>query len=376
MTEKPVQAIIFTDINCRAYPQPAYLCRALAERLGDCLLVDDEGCYRFSARNNPQLAPLAGAPSRMRYARSHVRFLREIVRHRPPIIIGVNETMIPALQWASRIAPRRARCGLYFLDYWEDMKTGMTWRLRRGHAILQGNMKWVDFVVDCEGERLARRAWVDASGAKAFVLHNVPPRHAFPPLEKHEREGSPRIIYAGRVHQHVCLREFFRALSLVRAPLEARLYLRGTDSQIANLTRLRDELGLMDRVEIFPELGKEALFGEYRHADIGLCFYRHGETVNLNDVLCSPNKVFEYLASGLAVLASSNPTLRFIENEGVGCCVDPSDPARIAEAIDGLLRDRRFAAMGTRARELFDRRLSYEKEVEPILTHLQGLTYS
>jgi glycosyltransferase involved in cell wall biosynthesis len=67
-----------------------------------------------------------------------------------------------------------------------------------------------------------------------------------------------------------------------------------------------------------------------------------------------PNKIFEYLAAGLPVLAADFPEARrLIEENRVGQCFDPYDPGSIADAIARFSRDRAaLAACKARIPEL------------------------
>ena len=69
-----------------------------------------------------------------------------------------------------------------------------------------------------------------------------------------------------------------------------------------------------------------------------------------------PSKVYNILAAGrplLAVATQKTEVARFAERDGCGLAADPDDPAAVAEAVRGVLRDRdRLANMSHRAREL------------------------
>jgi colanic acid biosynthesis glycosyl transferase WcaI len=69
-----------------------------------------------------------------------------------------------------------------------------------------------------------------------------------------------------------------------------------------------------------------------------------------------PSKVYTILAAGrplLAVATNKAEVTRFAERDGCGIAADPDNPAAVAEAVRGVLKDpRRLADMSRRAREL------------------------
>lgn len=67
-----------------------------------------------------------------------------------------------------------------------------------------------------------------------------------------------------------------------------------------------------------------------------------------------PTKMFEYMSSGLPVIASDFPLWReIIDGNQCGLCIDPLDPEAIAEAIDYIVKNpdiaRRMGANGRKA---------------------------
>lgn len=91
-----------------------------------------------------------------------------------------------------------------------------------------------------------------------------------------------------------------------------------------------------------------APFDVARHAPLRLAFY------------WSPLKIFEYMASGLPVVAPALPRLRALVADGVeGLLYEPATPGALADALAAMLeRDR--AAMGRQARARAERDYSWE----------------
>ena len=96
-------------------------------------------------------------------------------------------------------------------------------------------------------------------------------------------------------------------------------------------------LGVADRVRFLPAVTPDRLVGAMGGYAIGIVPYL---PTSLNNYLCTPNKLFEYLMGGLAVVASDLPELRrVVAGEGLGLLYAPGDPTDLARAIRTLLAD-------------------------------------
>jgi glycosyltransferase involved in cell wall biosynthesis len=61
---------------------------------------------------------------------------------------------------------------------------------------------------------------------------------------------------------------------------------------------------------------------------------------SLNDAYSLPNKLFQYMAAGIPVLASDFPHIRdIVVPSGAGRTVDMTQPARVAAALRDMLSD-------------------------------------
>jgi glycosyltransferase involved in cell wall biosynthesis len=72
-------------------------------------------------------------------------------------------------------------------------------------------------------------------------------------------------------------------------------------------------------------------------ADIGIIPY---QATCLNNLYCTPNKLFEFVAAGVPIIATDLPELkRVVAGHGLGMISDTSTPRSIASAIDEFVRD-------------------------------------
>ncbi len=368
---RPDDIVLFTDEDSSLYPQPVFLAKTLAEAFGNCLLLDPVGAHRFSAESEPVISAWRRHPGRLGHLVFVLKFWFWVLRFRPKIIIGFNEISLGPLRVAAMLGRKNALIAAYFLEYYEDELADSNSRIRWGHRAVSANSSWLSFVIDCEPERMKRRKWLDPNRLKTFILPNSPPRRAISELHRPNREGPPKIIYAGTYGKLACPENFITALSMIPQAFEANLYLQGNTGDVQRLQALTNRLGLSRKVLFPAPVDRDALYLEYLRSDVGLCFYPYGEGIEVNDAYCCPNKLYEYLAGGLAVLASANPTLKFIESDRIGACVDPNDPRSIVRGIEEILSNRNYVEMGSRARILFETRFSYETAASPILGHLK-----
>jgi len=88
-----------------------------------------------------------------------------------------------------------------------------------------------------------------------------------------------------------------------------------------------------------------------------------------NHIDALPNKLFEYMALGLPVIASNFPKWRrIVEDSNCGLLVDPTKPSEIAEAMLWMYQNPEKALeMGLRGREAVLRKYSWESEEKMLL---------
>jgi glycosyltransferase involved in cell wall biosynthesis len=112
----------------------------------------------------------------------------------------------------------------------------------------------------------------------------------------------------------------------------------GYDTEGERLRQLAVEVGIADRVYLLPPVPSDRVVAEGASADAGVW---NLEGLSKNFMYALGNKIFEYIASGLPVLAGNyREARRIIEEHQIGLLFDPDDPRSIAEAIERLATDR------------------------------------
>lgn len=222
-------------------------------------------------------------------------------------------------------------------------------------------------------EALARRtcdAFVAATPAiaarfppeRTIELLNYPLLEEFPEQPAGTRRGSD-VVYVGGLTRVRGLEEMIEAIGRVSSP-DARLVAMGTFGSPELEAEARalpgwsrvDYAGKLDRREVAQRLGA---------ARAGLVLFHPRP----NHVEALPNKLFEYMAAGLPVIASDFPSWRSLLDP-IGCAlfVDPLDPAQVAGAIDRILADESEAEeMGRRGAAAVRERLNWEHEAQKLV---------
>lgn len=195
------------------------------------------------------------------------------------------------------------------------------------------------------------------------IQHERPTRNVL-----RERAGlldspEPIVLYQGGFAVHRGLPELIDA---------AKHFTRGV-LVLMGWGNLEDELaakiaadGLEGRVVVIGPATPAELPMFTAGADLGVIPY---QAVGLNNYYTTPNKLFEYIASGIAVAGSRFPELRrVIDAYEIGVTFDPNDPQDIALAVNHVLEDppslHRMRANTARAA----RELTWENQVGKLVS--------
>ena len=108
----------------------------------------------------------------------------------------------------------------------------------------------------------------------------------------------------------------------------------GRGDVISELKKTVVELKITERVQFIPAVTWEILMKYTKTADIGMCLEKD---TNLNYRFSLPNKLFDYIAAGIPVIASNLPETRKIVNDNnCGIIIDSVTPGNIVSALNEI----------------------------------------
>jgi glycosyltransferase involved in cell wall biosynthesis len=191
---------------------------------------------------------------------------------------------------------------------------------------------------------------------RPLVVLNAPALVSTPPPAS---AGKPlRAIYQGAMGPGRRLDDLLVAAE--HAPgVALTLRIAGADRSSLEAEVARRDLG--GRVEVTEPVAPDALVSALHGFEVGLVINR---PVSTNDTLVFPNKLFEYMMAGLAVVVPRLPGMApLVEGEEIGLTFEPGRPDRLGEALARLaeLPDE-LLAMRRRAQQLAVERFNAEAE--------------
>lgn len=158
-------------------------------------------------------------------------------------------------------------------------------------------------------------------------------------------------------------------------PVSVVLFPRLTGGELPFAPEVYDKiasLGVGRSVQLLDPVTHHDMPGLLARCDVGLIAYGRGLGEG-----SLPNRIFEYMAAGLAVIVPSyaRELKKICDAEGIGLAVDTEDPRKLAEAFAWLAHHpEETRAMGRRAREAFLLRHNWDLEYERLLAAMSTAT--
>jgi glycosyltransferase involved in cell wall biosynthesis len=223
---------------------------------------------------------------------------------------------------------------------------------------------------ECWTWRRATRIWVNSDALKSIIVdHGIPEDvvrvisfgvdlEKFTPRRPASGGGGDevRVIFVGSFFAwhgiEVLLRAFAAAHQQVRG---MRLTLIGDGTRRRHSEALASELGIAETVEFKGWLPNDQVIEHLGRADIGVAPY-----LAIEPFYFDPAKIIEYMAAGLAVLASDQGRVpNMVENGVSGLLLPPGDETELTAALlrlanDKTLRERLGGAARSRAETIYN----------------------
>jgi glycosyltransferase involved in cell wall biosynthesis len=213
-------------------------------------------------------------------------------------------------------------------------------------------VRWLGWLAVTRIESSARSqadAIIETNNTRAgrFTRHGCVPVFVpnYPPLEmlpEPAPERRPWLAYTGLVSRPRGFDRLLQAMvPVVRRFPELRLRVMGGFDPRDDIEAWAKEFirsqGLAPNVEFLGSLPYQEMFDALRPCLAGLILFQPKRG---NDYSGQPNKLFEFMGSGLAVIASDFPEIApAVRDAGSGWLVDPRSPDAITAAVTSALSD-------------------------------------
>ncbi len=182
--------------------------------------------------------------------------------------------------------------------------------------------------------------------------------------EMFAKKDKPRLIYVGSLSVEYGMREMIAAMGHLAGKVEFVMVGNFEDEKLEAEVKAKNIKGLVFTGKV-PYL---QVFSYLKSADVAIMCFSMLPNNYFNTGIGS-NKLFEYMAVGLPVIASGFPNLKkIVEGNGCGICVDSSKAEEISEAVIYLLSNKDVAnKMGENGKKVVYERYNWENEGKKLL---------
>lgn len=155
---------------------------------------------------------------------------------------------------------------------------------------------------------------------------------------KSRKKPEIKILYQGRYCFDRGLEELTKSAKYLSN--NATIYFRAMGDPLTKerLEKIVDKYNLSQKVKFLKPVSMDRMVEAAKDFDIGVISYI---PVNINNRLCTPNKLFEYIGAGLALAVSDLPELKKVVKEyNNGLPFNPRSPRSIAKTLNKLIKNR------------------------------------
>ncbi len=265
-------------------------------------------------------------------------FLAEALRHRPHVIVAHDLPMLPVAVAAAQ--SNGAHVVYDSHELFAEQEFSETEK-RKWRAIEQKYIGFASRVITVN-ESIAAELEGRYSLSDVKVILNAEQTASFERRPERLRHAlslpaAAKIgLFQGGLSEGRNLHQLVDAIKHVEAPNLHLVFL--GDGQLKEKLRKRAlRLGLQGRVHFLDAVPQSELLEYTASADFGFVPYLAN---CLNTYYCTPNKLFEFIAAGIPIIASDLPELRrFVSGNDLGLILDFNDPKAVGNAVSNLIAD-------------------------------------
>jgi len=322
------------------------------ERKSDCIVLR-KNISKFIVKSS------VGALKVPVYFNFWRRHLRKILKNYKPEAIHVHD--LPLCQVALELKKKyNCKVVLDLHENWPALLGVSAHTNTFLGRILSSEKEWRSYEKSCAGKADAIIAVVDEMKTriaklgipqeKIYVLENTPDSDKSGELIFERDENYFTLLYVGGISYHRGLQYVIDGISLLVNEIPVRLWIAGDGKFAASLKDRVKKLGLENHVKFYGLVAQSDVKDLMRKADYGLIPHVRSEQSDNS----SPNKLFEYMETGLPVLASDCISVkRLLGETNAGTTYIHDSPSDFANVVRQLCTDKKnsviFSANGRRA---------------------------
>ncbi|KQS44681.1 glycosyltransferase [Exiguobacterium sp. Leaf196] len=237
---------------------------------------------------------------------------------------------------------------------------------RTGYGSMQGKLeRWLLHFVDQTIVENDTRADYHQKlyGTRPSVLHNYPFYESDVPQPRPLREelalasDEPILLYQGGIQEGRGLERLIEAMPFID---RGTLIFVGDGKLKEKLMQLAAQSSEKSRIRFIEKVPLAELPSYTAAATVG---FQVLQNVCFNHYSASSNKLFEYMAALIPVVAADLPEIRrVVETEGIGLIVDVESPHSIAEAVNRLVKDKSLRGVMQERASVARRQYNWEQE--------------
>lgn len=330
-----------------------------------------EALAMFPAFLNPRWVDLVSRTARS--CRADVLLVRDIPLGPTAVWVGHQMNIPVVLDMAENY-------GAMMRDLFDTGATGPVDLLVRNPKIVDAVEKWclerMDHVVVVVEESRERLAGLGVPREAITVVSNTPPLERLDggPSAAAARHGPGDplvVVYLGIMEVARGVGELIDGVAEARRRgVDARLELIGDGRALPSFKERVSSLGIEDATTFHGFLDYSVATRLLQQAHIGVIPHHVKESWNST----IPNKLFDYMAAGIPVLASDAvPVVRVVEETGCGMIFKDRDSVDLAERLVQAANERDLDAMATNGRNAIQSRYNWQKDAGRLVQAIEGV---